>query len=63
MNKGYWSAFKNRKGRFQNYCCSECHKVALINKKRQSILTDTCPYCNREMLFVGLIPDTKHIRI
>jgi NAD-dependent SIR2 family protein deacetylase len=60
---GYWAAFKNRKGKFQNYLCSECHRVAPINKKRQSILTKTCPFCNREMLFVGLIPYTKYIKV
>ena len=60
---GYWAAFKNRKGKYKNYLCSICHHVAPMDKQRRSIITKECPYCNNQMLDIGILPETKIVRV
>ncbi len=62
MIQGYWAAYKNRKGNYKNYVCSVCHCVAPIDKQGRSIITKTCPRCNRELSDVGILPETKVVR-
>lgn len=63
MAEAYWAAYKNRKGNYKNYLCSACHKVAPMDKQRRSIISNTCPHCNRTMSMVGILPETKIVRI
>ena len=56
---GYWFAYKNRKGNFKNYACSECHKSAPQDTKGRSIITETCPTCGCKLSKVGILENTQ----
>lgn len=58
----YWMAYRNTKGKYKNYMCSECHKAAPQNENKISIVTDKCPCCGREMFYVGILDEAPVIK-
>lgn len=58
----YWMAYRNTKGKYKNYMCSECHKAAPQNEDKISIVTDKCPCCGREMSYVGILDEAPVIK-
>lgn len=58
----YWMAYKNNRGNYKHYMCSDCHRSAPINSKNLSVLSDNCPQCKAKMSFVGSIPGVPYVR-
>lgn len=58
----YWMAYRNRKGNFKNYKCSECMRSAPQDSKKRSIVTDSCPNCGQQMSYIGLLEGVEAVR-
>ena len=58
----YWMAYKNKKGNYKNYMCSNCYRAAPQDSKRRSIVTDICPQCKHQMSYMGLLDGVDVIR-
>ena len=59
----YWMAYKNRKGNYKNYMCSECHRAAPQDSRNRSIVSNKCFECGESMSFVGLLPGVDVVRV
>ena len=58
----YWMAYRNNRGNYRNYMCSECYIPAPQNEEKISIVTDKCPCCGREMSYTGILEETPVIK-
>lgn len=58
----YWMAYKNRKGNYKNYQCSNCYCAAPQDQKKRSIVTDACPRCGHKMSYIGILAETEVIK-
>lgn len=59
----YWMAYKNNRGNYKNYMCSECHRAAPQDNRKRSIVSNKCFACGAEMSFVGLLPGVDVVRV
>ena len=58
----YWMTYRNSRGKYKNYMCSECYVPAPQTADRISIVTDKCPRCGREMSYVGILEEAPVIK-
>ena len=58
----YWMAYKNNRGNYKNYKCSECYIAAPQNNRKISVLSDTCPRCGAKMSYIGTLDNVPAIK-
>lgn len=58
----YWMTYRNNRGNYRNYKCSDCLTPAPQASNKLSIVTDKCPRCSKEMSYVGILAEAPVIK-